>query len=97
MHQGYNVFSPIVHSWPVQDYLGHDDEAQLPWYAMDMAIIERTTWDGIILAPHWQNSKGCRKELEWFLRHDLPVHLYTELIGGSDDARSEADDGAAGG
>jgi len=77
---GYAVFSPISHSHGIDhtrpEFLADDEGGQLPWYEIDNLIIDRTRWDGIILAPGWENSVGCVAEVAVFRSKDLPVLLY---------------------
>ena len=78
---GYNVYSPISHTHPIHracpEFLTrHEHEI---WYHLDMEMIEKTSFDGIILAPGWENSKGCRMERDWFVERGLPVLHFVEL------------------
>lgn len=94
MDCGYTVLSPISHSVTIAyDAWLHDMpgwevyEAAFGdrWYAVDMAILELggDNWAGIILAPGWEDSKGCRAEREWFEARGLPVLLYEEIMAES--------------
>jgi len=80
LRRGYNIFSPISHSYPIQDEAGHEEDCQFPWYLLDEDIIRRTKWDGLILAPGWENSKGCNAERRLFESLKLPIKLYQEII-----------------
>ncbi|MCJ7482607.1 MAG: DUF1937 family protein [Thermodesulfovibrionales bacterium] len=82
MSMGYNLYSPISHTHPIHRaspiFLArHEHEA---WYYLDLEFIARTNFDGIILAPAWELSKGCQMEREAFERKNLPVYLYTDII-----------------
>jgi hypothetical protein len=85
MELGIVVFSPLVGSYPVQNYLGHDADAQLPWYDIDDRLILSTQWSGLILAPAWELSVGCRREAALFIVLDVytqgrvPVYYYEEI------------------
>ena len=79
---GYNIYSPISHTHPIHRassvFLGrHEHEA---WYRLDMEFIAKTQFDGIILAPGWENSKGCRMERDWFVEKGLKVLTYREAL-----------------
>ncbi|MHA1302507.1 MAG: DUF1937 family protein [Candidatus Heimdallarchaeaceae archaeon] len=79
---GYNVYSPISHTHPIYRasavFLArHEHEA---WYRLDMEFIAKTKFDGIILAPGWEDSKGCRMERDWFIEQRLEVLTYKEAI-----------------
>lgn len=80
---GYNIYSPISHTHPIYRasavFLGrHEHEA---WYRLDMELIARTNFDGIILARGWEDSKGCIMERDWFVEKGLKVLLYTHVLG----------------
>lgn len=80
--KGYNIYSPISHTHPIHraspTFLArHEHEV---WYLLDMAFIEKTNFDGIILAPGWQGSKGCNMERNWFLENGREILLYDEMI-----------------
>ena len=79
---GYNIFSPITHSYPIQDVLGHEPENQQSWYALDNEFIKRTDWDGIILGPGWERSRGCRRERALFEKLGYPVFSYEDIVAG---------------
>jgi len=72
--KGYNIFSPIVHSHPIETASPEmlkwsiEDRWQF-WIDIDIAILEQIDFTGAILAPGWGKSKGCKKEYEWFLSH----------------------------
>jgi len=79
---GYNIYSPISHTHPIHRasavFLArHEHEA---WYALDMEFIAKTQFDGIILAPGWENSKGCNMERDWFVKKGLRVMTYEEAL-----------------
>lgn len=75
--KGYNIFSPIVHSHPIEmacpEMLKWSVEERWKfWIALDMAILKYVGFTGVILAPRWDNSIGCRREYAWFLSHQKP-------------------------
>ena len=74
IRRGYNVFAPICHSHPILCATpALRGRGAVLWYVLDNQIIERCDFDGIILAPGWQNSAGCRHERELFKQEGLPV------------------------
>ena len=91
--QGYNIFSPIVHSHSIE--MASPEMLKWPiekrykfWlYAIDFSILEYVGFTGVILAPGWGKSKGCKVEYEWFLSHKQPdgkpheILKYSNLIG----------------
>ena len=79
---GYNIYSPISHTHPIHRaspvFLArHEHKA---WYYLDLEFIARTDFDGIVLAPAWELSKGCKMEREAFEKRNLPVYLYADII-----------------
>ena len=90
--KGYNIFSPIVHSHPTEraspEMLQWSIEKRWEfWIDIDIALLEYVGFTGVILAPLWGRSKGCRREYDWFLSHKQPdgrVHeilKYNDVIG----------------
>ncbi|MCH7568429.1 MAG: DUF1937 family protein [Nanoarchaeota archaeon] len=82
LKRGYNIYSPISHTHPIHiacvEFLrNHEHEI---WYELDNDLIERTNFTGIILAPNWETSKGCKDELELFKKKGLDVLLFTEVM-----------------
>lgn len=65
---GWNIYSPIAHSHPIHcahpDFVGQ--EVHEMWYRVDDAFIRHANFTGIILAPGWGDSSGCRHELDLF-------------------------------
>lgn len=79
---GYNIYSPISHTHPIHiacpEFLAtHEHEK---WYQLDNDFINKTDWNGIILAPNWKNSSGCKAEKEQFELRNLPVLYYSDII-----------------
>lgn len=54
---GYYHINPLTHSVPLHEMKERSDEF---WYEFDLEILKRC--DGIILAPKWNLSKGCKLE-----------------------------------
>ena len=75
---GYNIFSPISHSHPIQR--AAPDLAGDIWYTLDDQIIAACAFVGIILAPGWEHSRGCRHERRLFQQRGLPILTYTEAL-----------------
>lgn len=80
--RGYFVYSPICHTHPIHmawpEFLVND-EREL-WITLDMIIIKRTNFTGLILAPLWENSSGCRGEREIFISLGKPIKLYEDVM-----------------
>jgi len=79
---GYNIYAPITHTHPIHraspELLArHEHEL---WYQLDNEFIDSVMWKGIILAPDWEKSLGCRAEKERFEAKGLQVLLYSDII-----------------
>lgn len=82
---GYNIYSPISHTHPIHRasvaFLArHEHEA---WYVLDMEFIGKTKFDGIILAPGYENSKGCIMERDYFQVKGLVIMTYEAAVSKS--------------
>ena len=82
IRRGYNVYSPISHTHPIHmatpSFVAN--EVHEPWYQLDDDVIYRCKFDGIILAPGWENSKGCVHERELFEELHRDILLYEKII-----------------
>lgn len=82
MKAGYYVYSPICHTHPIHmawpEFLVND-EREL-WIALDMVIIRRANFTGLILAPLWEQSGGCCGERDEFLRQGKEICLYEDIM-----------------
>jgi len=56
----------------------------LPWYEIDKALIDACNFEGIILAPGWKDSHGCRLEWAIFFDKALTILDYDALIEAED-------------
>lgn len=88
---GFFVYSPIAHTHPMHirdpEFL-RTNEYKL-WMDLDKELIDRTKFNGIILAPNWERSNGCRTEKEIFEGRGLEVLFYDKLIKEDQYARSK--------
>lgn len=79
---GYMVYSPICHTHPIHmawpPFL-ENDERQL-WIGLDNLIMAETKFDGIILAPGWQKSRGCCAEKVAFEQQAKPILFYGDIV-----------------
>lgn len=80
--RGYNVYAPISHTHPIHracpEFLArHEHEL---WYQLDNEFIDKVEWEGIILAPGWERSSGCRAEKERIEAKGLKVLLYNDIV-----------------
>jgi len=82
IEMGYNIYSPISHTHPIHRaspvFLArHEHEA---WYDLDNEFIAKTQFDGIILAPGWEKSTGCKNEREQFGSRGLIAIEYEDAL-----------------
>ena len=65
---GWHTYSPVSHTHPIK--IAHPPFARATtedrWYDFDHYFIEVIPFAGIILAPGWESSRGCRGEKERF-------------------------------
>ncbi len=82
LDHGYNIYAPISHTHPIyraSPNMLSRQEHEL-WYQLDNEFIDKTDWDGIILAPGWEKSSGCRAEKERIEARGLQVLLYADIV-----------------
>ena len=84
LNLGYNIYSPISHTHPIHRaspsmLARHEHEL---WYQLDNEVIDSTNWAGIILAPGWENSSGCKAEKDKIEAKGLPSRLYADIMLG---------------
>ena len=78
----YKIYAPICHY--------HSIQCSLPefiinkhfnfWYDLDFFMIDRCKFDGIILAPGWEESVGCVGEYQKFKELGLEILSYVNLV-----------------
>ena len=82
IEKGYMIYSPISHTHTIHvsnpQFLANN-EYEL-WLKLDNLIIDKTDFDGIILAPEWESSNGCKKEKLIFEGKGLEVLFYEDII-----------------
>lgn len=83
IRRGYIIYAPLAMTIPIQrahpalakmEY----EEAWKLWIAFDQAIIRHCSFVGIILAPGWEESRGCRAERRLFEELGREVLEYEE-------------------
>ena len=82
LRRGFLLYAPICHTHPIHvaspEFLASEEYAL--WLQLDNAIIAGTAWAGIILAPGWEQSSGCRAERAIFEKRGLKVLLYSNCL-----------------
>jgi hypothetical protein len=82
IRRGFNIYSPIAHTHPIHcacPSLLAANEHEL-WYHLDNEVIDAVRWKGVILAPEWETSNGCRAERDRILAQGGTVMLYQTAI-----------------
>lgn len=84
LKRGYMIYSPIAHTHPIHirdsDFL-RINEYNL-WMELDDLVIEKCKFKGLILAPGWELSLGCKHEYEKFKKKKLEILLYENIVRG---------------
>lgn len=73
------IFCPIAHSHPIET-LGMDHmEGHEFWLRQDFAILKHCDKMVVYMLPGWDRSHGVKAEVDFCLRHNIPVeyHQYT--------------------
>jgi hypothetical protein len=70
MRETYQIYSPIVHSHPINEIHAFDYEVYLK---MDEKLAR--SCDGLLLCPGWDHSLGCLREIEWFRKAKKPIFM----------------------
>lgn len=76
MERGYTVFSPIAHSHTISNYIGNPTETDF-YLKQDVTFLEKWAdemW--IIELDGWEESKGIKKEIDFCVKHDIPIKRY---------------------
>jgi len=79
IEQGYLIYSPISHSHPIHTAwpaFVSNNVIHNMWYEFDKQYIEQIPFVGIILAPGWEDSEGCKKEKALFERLGREIKFY---------------------
>lgn len=77
MIQGHAVFSPIVHSHYVADYLS--DALRLDhefWMQQDLAILRSASKLVVLMLPGWERSRGVTREIAAAKAVFIPVEFH---------------------
>ena len=84
IRRGINIYSPISHTHPIHaacPAMIAAREHEL-WYQLDNEVIDTIgeRWKGIILAPEWETSTGCRNERERIEAFGGEAMLYEYML-----------------
>ena len=80
--RGYNIYSPICHTHPIHRACPTLLKAKehMLWYLLDNEFIDSADWKGIILAPDWEDSKGCVAEYKRIAGKGGEVKEYSKIM-----------------
>lgn len=70
---GVNVFSPIVHSHPIDCRTGKKDWQF--WAPLDHSILSRCDELLVLLTPGWYESVGVADEVRWATELGIPISI----------------------
>ena len=69
------IFSPITHGHPLQVIKKYPSEF---WMSIDRLIMPMCM--GLILAPRWKESRGCKEEKAYFESIGRMILFYEDLV-----------------
>jgi len=75
LDKGFNIFNPLTHSHSLDEFYQRASEF---WYDLDLLFLER--FDGIIMAPGWESSKGCKKEFQFVITNIIRTNFVFEIL-----------------
>ena len=82
IEMGYVIYSPISHTHPIHiaypPFVGKNVHDM--WYHFDNENIRQIPFKGIILAPNWEQSSGCRNERTMFMELGRTIVLYDDIM-----------------
>ena len=75
--QGYIVYSPITMTHPIDAVLGGGKETLGSdyWVDYDKAFMDFCSEMIILRAPGWDESRGIKREIEYFAAREKPIRL----------------------
>ena len=71
---GYNIYCPVLHNHNLHRLKPRKWEI---WIHQDMIMVDKC--DGLILTPHWKNSKGCLLEFAKFRDQKKSILYYQDI------------------
>lgn len=77
MREGHVCFSPLSHSFPIENV---DDSYTIPddmWMRVDIGILHHCEQLHVLMLDGWKESVGVGKEIEFSLSRRIPI-LYVE-------------------
>lgn len=76
LKRGLKIFAPIIYTHPLD--FGNDAFDYDFWIEFDKVFMDRC--DGLILAPGWKESKGCKIEKEYFEKQNKEILFFSNII-----------------
>jgi len=82
---GYVVYSPIAHTHSIQYATPAFMKQSGPeehnyWIELDLEFIRRVGFTGIIMAPGWEDSRGCKGEKTQFEKDGKKILYYRDIV-----------------
>lgn len=71
MEEGYNVFCPIAHTYPLEGLVKVDKHDF--WMKQDIAILQYAQKLFVLCLPGWLSSSGVTEEIKYARDHGIPV------------------------
>ncbi len=78
MRHGINVFNPLSHNVPINEYLDGIDDQHSFWMAVDLEILHRSDDVLILGLENWTKSQGVKTEMFEALSLHKPITLIDE-------------------
>lgn len=76
MKEGKNVFSPIAHSHPIEQYFEDGKpEGHAFWLKQDFAILAKSTKLVVLTLEGWETSTGVAAELQFAQANGIPFEF----------------------
>jgi len=71
MEEGYNVFCPIAHTYPLEGLVRVDEHGF--WMKQDIAVLRKAEALLVLCLPGWENSAGVTEEIAFAVGHGIDV------------------------
>jgi len=80
--RGYLIYSPIAATHPIHisdpEFIRKQEYGL--WIKLDNTLLANANFRGIILAPDWEKSEGCKDERNHFLSKGLEIKFYNKIL-----------------
>lgn len=69
---GINIYSPITHHHTIQMVHPIDLDTD-EWMKYDLSFLHSSERLYVLKLPHWEDSTGVRREVEYAINHNIPI------------------------